>query len=134
MVREPWEVYLAGANTNTPSSSPFLVPAEVPGLRVCLTVDRRFDGMLLYGDRLRKGLPGLRMQGEPTVVSMGGIRATRVKLPSGRIAGREEITPVVLIDGLNEKLLPGVAGWVGLSSLHARWIEFDLSAMILHLP
>jgi hypothetical protein len=73
------------------------------------------------------------MQGEPTVVSMGRIRATRVKLPGVRIAGRKEITPVVLIDGPNEKLLSGVAGCVGLSTLHATGIEFDLSAMILHL-
>ena len=47
------------------------------------------------------------------------------------IGGREEVTTVVMIDGPDEKLLPGIDGYLGLGPFHARRIEFDLRAMVL---
>ena len=50
---------------------------KVQGLSLWLAVDSGFDGMLLYGDRFRKRLPRIRTQGEPTMVSMGRIKAIK---------------------------------------------------------
>jgi hypothetical protein len=37
-----------------------------------------------------------------------------------------------MIDGPDEKLLPGIDGCIGLGPFHARPTEFDLEAMVLH--
>lgn len=108
-----------------------VVPLVVQGFPMYLAVDTGLQGILLYENRLRKRLPKLRIEGVSTKVAMGRIRATQVRLPGVRIVGAETVTTVLLIDGPNEEALPGVDGYLGPASLHAKRIEFDFDAGIL---
>jgi len=109
----------------------FKVPIVVQGLDLHLVVDTGFQGILLYRDRLRKRLPLLRTEGESTIVTMRRTQATRVKLPGVRIGGPEETITVVMMDGPDERTLPGVDGYLGPAALHAKRIEFDFAARVL---
>jgi hypothetical protein len=63
---------LAEAGTTGRSSSPcFVIPLVVQGLQVNLAVDTGLQGIVLYKNRLRKGLPKMRIEGESTNVAMG---------------------------------------------------------------
>jgi hypothetical protein len=73
----------------------------------------------------------MRTEGESVKVTMGRIRATKVRLPDVRIFGPEEVTTVLLIDGPGKGALPGVDGYLGPASLHAKRIEFDFDASVL---
>jgi predicted aspartyl protease len=107
------------------------IPLVVQGIPIRLVVDTGHQGILLYRDRVRKRLPKMRTQGESTEVALGRIHATRVKLPGVRIGGPEEVTTVFLIDGPEESALPGIDGFLGPASLHAKLIEFDFGARVL---
>jgi predicted aspartyl protease len=119
-----------GTGDRAPSGC-FVIPFAVQGLPLHLAVDTGFQGILLYGDLLRKRLPKMRTEGESIKVTMGRIRATKVRLPDVRIFGPEEVTTVFLIDGPGRGALPGVDGYLGTASLHAKRIEFDFDARVL---
>jgi predicted aspartyl protease len=109
----------------------FLVTVVVQGLPIRLCVDTGFPDILLYGDRLRKRLPKLRTEGEPKTVTIGRIEGTRVALPEVQIGGQEDVMTVVVIDGPDERTMPGMDGYLGTASLHAKRIEFDFAQMVL---
>ena len=109
----------------------FVVPLVVQGVHMHLAVDTGFRGILLYGNRLRKRLPKMRMEGESTSVAMGRLRTTQVKLPGVQIVGPEMVASVFLIDGPDEQALPGLDGFLGPASLQAKRIEFDFDARTL---
>ena len=62
----------------TGRSSPlcFVIPLVAQGLQVNLAVDTGLQGIVLYKNRLRKGLPKMRIEGESTNVVMGRLRGT----------------------------------------------------------
>jgi predicted aspartyl protease len=123
---------LAGDGTADRSHSAcFVIPLVVQGLPMHLAVDTGLQGIFLYKNRLRKRLPKMRIEGESTNGSMGRLQATQVRLPGVRIVGAEVVTTVLLIDGPDEDALPGVDGYLGPASLHAKWIEFDFDARVL---
>jgi predicted aspartyl protease len=126
-------LYFEPAEGTGHSSVPggFLVTVVVQGLPVRLCVDTGFPYILLYGDRLRKRLPKLRTEGEPKTVTIGLIEGTRVALPAVQIGGPEEVITVVVIDGPDERTMPGMDGYLGTASLHAKRIEFDFAQMVL---
>jgi predicted aspartyl protease len=105
-----------------------VVPLVVQGIPMYLAVDTGLQGILLYEKRLRKRLLKVRIEGESTKVAMGRVRATQVRLPGVRIVGAETVVTVLLIDGPNEEVLPGVDGYLGPASLHAKRVEFDFDA------
>jgi predicted aspartyl protease len=122
------------ADDGTPDRSPsacFVVPVVVQGVRVHLVVDTGLQGILLYGNRLRKRLPKMRIEGEPTKAAMGSLRATQVRLPGVQIVGAQAATTVLLIDGPDEDSLPGVDGYLGPMALQAKRVEFDFDAGLL---
>lgn len=111
-----------------PPSRYFVVPIVVQGLPMRLFVDTGFRDMLLYKDRLRKGLPNLSLIGEPKDVAIGRLQATQVNLPGVKIAGPENVATVFLIDGPKQGNPFGVDGYLGPASLHAKRIELDFAA------
>jgi predicted aspartyl protease len=122
------------ADDGTPDRSPsvcFVVPVVVQGVRVHLVVDTGLQGILLYGNRLRKRLPKMRIEGEATKAAIGSLRATQVRLPGVQIVGAQVATTVLLIDGPDEDSLPGVDGYLGPMALQAKRVEFDFNAGIL---
>ena len=127
-------VSLQLTEAGTPERSPskcFVIPVVVQGIPIHLVVDTGLQGILLYGNRLRKRLPKMRIDGKSTNVAMGRLRVKQVRLPGVRIAGAEVVTTVLLIDGPDEDVLPGVDGYLGPASLRAKRIEFDFDARVL---
>jgi hypothetical protein len=89
------------------------------------------QGIVLYKNRLRKGLPKPRIEGDSTNVVMGRLRGTQVRLPGVRIGHAEVVSTAILIDGPDDKTLPGVDGYLGPVTLQAKRIEFDFDAKLL---
>src|ERR1700688_812237 len=71
-----WELPNDGTGGH-PSPTYFAIPFVVQGLSMHLIVDTGFQGILLYKDRLRKGLPGLRTEGEAIEAGMGRLQTTQ---------------------------------------------------------
>jgi len=107
----------------------YVVPVVVQGRALRLVVDTGLEGIVLFGDRLRKDMPRLRTEGEEIRVDIGRLQATQVKLPGVRIAGPETVATVFLMNGPNARVLSGVDGYLGVASLHAKRVEFDFAAM-----
>lgn len=122
-----FELGESGAGKRLPGGS-FVVPIAVQGLRMHVIVDTGFRDMLLYRDRLRKGLPSISTVGESRAGVIGRLRATRVNLPGVTIAGQEKVATVFLIDEPEQGGPLGVDGYLGPASLHATRIEFDFAA------
>jgi predicted aspartyl protease len=116
-----------GAGERLPSRF-FVVPIVIQGFRVRLLVDTGFRDMLLYRDRLRKGLPSVSTVGESRAAVIGRLLAIQVNLPGVKIAGPEKVATVFLIDGPEQGDPLGVDGYLGPASLHAKRIEFDFAA------
>jgi predicted aspartyl protease len=95
-----------------------------------LILDTGFQGILLYKDRLRKGLPDLQTRGKPSEVDFGRLQTTQVKLPGVRLGGQETIATVFITDA-DSGGLPGVDGYLGISALKAKRVEFDFAARVL---
>jgi predicted aspartyl protease len=127
-------VSLQLTEAGTPERSPascFVISLVVQGIPIHLAVDTGLQGILLYGNRLRKLLPKMRIDGESTNTAMGRLRATQVRLPGMRIGGSDQVRTVFLIDGPDQGDLPGLDGFFGAASLHAKRIEFDFDAKVL---
>lgn len=107
------------------------IPFLVQGFPMHLILDTGFQGILLYKDRLRKEFPDLRTQGGTREVDFGRLQTTQVKLPGVRLGGQETIATVFLADGPDSGGLPGVDGYLGISSLNAKRVEFDFAAKLL---
>jgi predicted aspartyl protease len=122
---------LAVGTTGRSSASCFVTPLVVQGLQVNLAVDTGLQGIVLYKNRLRKGLPKMRIEGESINVAMGRLRGTQIRLAGVRIADAEVASTAILIDGPNDKTLPDVDGYLGPSTLQAKRIEFDFDAKVL---
>jgi predicted aspartyl protease len=109
----------------------FSIPFVVQGFPMHLILDTGFQGILLYKDRLRKGLPDLQTRGKPSEVDFGRLQTTQVKLPGVRLGGQETIATVFLTAGPGPDGLPGVDGYLGISTLKAKRVEFDFAARVL---
>lgn len=109
----------------------FSIPFVVQGFPMHLILDTGFQGILLYKDRLRKGLPALQTAGKPSEVDFGRLQTTQVKLPGVRLGGQETIATVFLTEGPDPGGLPGVDGYLGISALKAKRVEFDFAARLL---
>lgn len=118
----------AGGHEREPAPSrSFVVPIAVQGARMSLMVDTGLRYVVLYKDRLRKGLPNVRTEGESRTTQIGHLRATQVNLPGVRIVGPETVTTVFLIDQPKNGDPSGIDGYLGPLSLHARRIELDFA-------
>lgn len=125
-----WE--LADSEAEGRSSPTYLaIPFVVQGFPMHLVIDTGFQGILLYRDRLRKGLPELRTEGQAIKVGFGRLQTTQVKLPGVRLFGPETVATVFLTDGPDTGDPAGVDGYLGIASLNAKRVEFDFGARML---
>ena len=125
-----WEL-TGDLDVRSPSPAYFAIPFVVQGFPMHLILDTGFQGILLYKDRLRKGLPDLHTQGKPIEVNFGRLQTTQVKLPGVRLVGPETVATVFLTNGPDPGGLPGVDGYLGITSLKAKRVEFDFAARVL---
>jgi predicted aspartyl protease len=114
-----------------PSPTYFAIPFVVQGFPMHLILDTGFQGILLYKDRLRKGVPDLHTEGKPSEVDFGRLQTTQIKLPGVRLGGQESVATVYITDGPDPGGLPGVDGYLGIASLKAKRVEFDFAAGLL---
>jgi predicted aspartyl protease len=125
-----WE--LAGDTADQlPAPGYFTIPIVVQGFPVHLVIDTGLQVIVLYKDRLHKGLPELRTEGEAIHGGVGRLQATQVKLPGVRLVGPETVATVFLADGPETGKLPGIDGYLGVASLQAKRVEFDFAARVL---
>ncbi|HEV2101544.1 MAG TPA: retropepsin-like aspartic protease [Candidatus Acidoferrum sp.] len=125
-----WELP-ADLDGGRPSPAYFAISFVVQGFPMHLILDTGFQGILLYKDRLRQGLPDLQTQGQPIEVDFGRLQTTRVKLPGVRLVGPETVATVFVTNGPDTGDLPGVDGYLGVSSLKAKRVELDFAARVL---
>ena len=117
----------SGSEDELAPSRSFVVPIAVQGVRMSLLVDTGLRGLLLYKDRLRKGVPNVRTEGVSRPAVIGRLQATEVNLPGVKIAGPETVATVFLIDRPGNGDPSGIDGYLGPRSLHARRIELDFA-------
>lgn len=122
---------LTANGSSRPVPGCFVVPVIVQGLVIRLEVDTGASGIILYGNRLKKHLVKMRTEGEPKTATMGRIAGTMVTLPGVKLGGPEEAVTVILIEGPEEAIMPGLDGYLGVPALHAKRIEFDFAKMLL---
>jgi len=125
-----WELGDDGAGGGS-SPTYFSVAFVVQGFPMRLVLDTGLQGILLYKDKLRKGLPELRTEGEAIPTGLGRLQTTQVRLPGVRLLGPETVATVFLMDGPETGDPPGVDGYLGIVSLNAKRVEFDFAARLL---
>ena len=122
-----FEAAAGGPDDGQAPSRSFVVPIAVQGVRMCLLVDTGLREVLLYKDKLRKGLPQVRTEGESRAAVIGRLHATQVNLPGVKIVGPETVAKVFLIDGPENGDPLGIDGYLGPLSLNASRIELDFA-------
>jgi predicted aspartyl protease len=126
----------AAAKTYVPGGDPMtkcmLVELQVQDRPVRLIVDTGLEGILLYEERLRQSVPGLRTAGSIKNATMGGrMRVKQAILPDIVFGKRNRQLPVLLLPSPAADTLPGIDGIVGISALQARRVHFDFSGKTL---
>jgi predicted aspartyl protease len=122
-----WELGGDGEG-GVPASTYFTIPIVVQGFPMHLVIDTGLQVIVLYKDRLQRGLPKLRTEGEAVEGGVGRLQTTRVKLPGVRLVGPETVATVFLADGPEPGKLAGIDGYLGVASLNAKRVEFDFAA------
>ncbi len=108
-----------------------IAKVELQGEPVHLIVDTGLQGVVLYEDRVLKRIPALVVERKTEVDIGWRLRAKQVTIPSIRI-GASEIDPKVwLVKSPPEGVLSGIDGFLGTSSLEARWIKFNFATNTL---
>lgn len=121
--------YLAGGDPMTKCP---IIELRVQDRPVRLIVDTGLQGVLLYEERLRRSVPGLRTSGSIKTARMGGrVAAKQATLPDVVFGNRNRELKVVLLPAPPEDMLPGIAGFVGVAALQARRVHFDFSRKTL---
>lgn len=116
-----------------PLSDCVILDAKVQGQPVRLIVDTGLQGFLLYEDRLRKRVPDLRTVGNVTGVTMGTrLRARQAALPDVDLGRWRGDVSVLLVEGPASDMLPGIDGVIGLATLRAHRVDFDMAGKRLH--
>jgi hypothetical protein len=109
----------------------FVIPVNIQGVPMRLSLDTGLGYLLLYKDRLSSAIPHLRTEGEPRDAVFGRLQATRVNLPGVQAFRPQPVTPVFLIEGPGKSGPDGIDGYLGPASLHAKRLELDFAAMTL---
>jgi predicted aspartyl protease len=115
-----------------PMAKCLVVQLQVQDRPVHLIVDTGLQGILLYKDRLRQSVPGLRTTGSIKNATMGGRLAVKqATLPDVVFGTRNRQVPVLLMPSPGADMLPGIDGIVGIAALQARRVHFDFSSKTL---
>jgi predicted aspartyl protease len=125
----PPKAYLAGGD---PVTKCLIVELQVQGRPVHLLVDTGLQFILMYEERLRKSVPGLRTVGSIKNASMGGrVQVKQATLPDVVLGNRNREVLVVFLPAPAEDTLSGIDGIVGVAALQARRVHFDFSGETL---
>jgi predicted aspartyl protease len=125
LIFDPPRTYLAGGD---PMTKCLIVELQVQDRPVHLIVDTGLQVIVLYEERLRRSVPGLRTSGSIKSASMGGrLPARLATLPDVVIGNKNHELPVVLLPAPQEDMLHGIDGVVGVAALQARRVHFDFS-------
>ena len=118
--------YVAGGD---PMTKCLVVELHVQDRPVHVIVDTGLQGILLYEDRLRQTVPGLRTAGSIKNATMGGrVAVKQATLPDVVFGTRNRQVPVLLMPSPSPDMLPGIDGVVGVAALQARRVHFDFSS------
>jgi predicted aspartyl protease len=121
--------YSAGGD---PLTKCLIVELQVQDRPVHLIVDTGLQGILLYEERLRQSVPGLRTAGSIKNATMGGrVPVKQATLPDVVFGTRNRQVPVLLLPSPGADMLPGIDGIVGVAALQARRVHFDFSRKTL---
>lgn len=121
--------YAAGGD---PMTKCLVVELRVQDRPIHLIVDTGLQGILLYEDRLRQSVPGLRTAGSIKNATMGGrVPVKQATLPDVVFGARSRQVPVVLMPSPGADMLPGIDGIVGIAALQARRVHLDFSSKTL---
>jgi predicted aspartyl protease len=121
--------YAAGGD---PMTKCLVVQLQVQDRPVHLIVDTGLQGIVLYEDRLRQSVPGLRTAGSIKNATMGGrVAVKQATLPDVVFGSRNRQVPVLLMPSPGADMLPGIDGIVGVAALQARRVHFDFSSKTL---
>jgi predicted aspartyl protease len=122
------KTYLAGGD---PMTKCMIVELHVQGRPVHLIVDTGLPGILLYEERLRKNVPGLRTAGSIQNATTGRVQSKKATLPDVVFGNRNREVPVLFLPSPAADMLPGIDGIVGIAALQARRVHFDFSSKTL---
>jgi hypothetical protein len=97
-----------------------------------LIVDTGLTGIILYEERLRKHVPGLRTTGHLADPVMGGrVQAKQANIPDVLLGKTNRDVTVLLLASPAPEMLPGIDGIIGVDTLHAHHIDFDFAGRTL---
>ena len=103
-----------------------VLEVQVQGHPIRLIVDTGLSGLVLYEQRLRKQVLGLRTAGHVVDVTMGGrVHAKQVVLPDVLVGKTNRDIPVLLVPSPAADMLPGIEGIIGVTLLQAHRVYFD---------
>ena len=126
---DPPKTYLAGGD---PMAKCLMVELQVQDRPVHLIVDTGLQGIVLYEERLHKGVPGLRMVGSIKIATLSrSIPAKQATLPDVVFGNKNREVPVLFLPSPAADILPGIDGIVGVAALQARRVHFDFSRKTL---
>jgi predicted aspartyl protease len=112
-----------------PEPTCFTVRVQVQGHPIDLLLDTGLEGVLLYEDRIRAHVPGLRMEPGAKKVTIGGrMNAKLVTLPEMRLGPVVMDGRVLLIKGSPGNMLDGMDGYIGIVPFHATRITFNVAS------
>ena len=115
-----------------PEPTCFTVRVQVQGHPIHLLLDTGLEGVLLYEDRIRAHIPGLRMEPGAKKVTIGRrMNAKLVTLPEMRLGPTVMDGRVLLMDGPPGKTLEGIDGFIGIAPFHPARIAFDFASKTL---
>ena len=103
-----------------------VLEVQVQGHPIRLLVDTGLSGIVLYEERLRKQVLGLRTAGHVVDVTMGGrVHAKQATLPDVLLGKTNRDIPVLLVPSPATDMLPGIEGIIGVTLLQAHRVYFD---------
>jgi predicted aspartyl protease len=115
-----------------PEPAYFTVRVQVQGHPIDLLLDTGLEGVLLYEDRIRAHVPGLRMEPGVKKVTIGRrMNAKLVTLPEMRVGPKVMDRQVLLIKGPPGNMLDGLDGAIGIAPFHPKRIAFDFASKTL---
>jgi predicted aspartyl protease len=109
-----------------------ILEVQVQGHPVRLIVDSGLAGIVLYEERLRKQVPGLRTFGHPVDTTIGDrVQAKQATIPDVLFAKTNRDVSVLLVASPAPEMLPGIDGIIGITALQAHHVSFDFAGKTL---
>lgn len=110
-----------------------ILEVQVQGHPVRLIVDTGLAGIVLYEERLRNHVPGLRTMGHLADATMGvRVQAKQATIPDVLFGKTDRDVTALLVASPAPEMLAGIDGIIGIAALEAHHISFDFAARTLH--